>query len=522
MLVKIKGTALLGIEAITITIEVNVSMGQGYCIVGLPDNSVKESLHRTESAIKANGFHMPRTKVVVNLSPADLKKSGAAFDLPIAIGLLAASEQLTSQTLLQDYIIMGELGLDGLLYPIKGVLAMAIQAKAEGYKGLILPCQNAKEAMMVGGLEIFPFAHLLEVVEFLRDPSYQQAQNTVTTFQTKNNLVDNNPPTTPIPDFEDIKGQVHAKRALEIASAGGHNMIMIGPPGAGKTLLARSIVSILPPLSTMEALETTQIYSVSGKLNMHHELQSQRPFRHPHHTLSSIAMIGGGSNPQPGEISLAHNGVLFLDELPEFNRGVMEVLRQPMEEGVVCIARAKISISYPASFMLIASMNPCPCGYYNHPKKECTCSTTSIQKYLHKISGPLLDRIDLHIEVAPVSYEDLRDKQKAECSAIIALSVKKARAIQTERFKNSKGVYTNAQMSGKQLSQSCTISKDGEVLLKKAMEKFQLSARAFDRIIKVSRTIADLAGSDLIQINHISEAIQYRTLDRSSWGKFKA
>jgi len=346
-------------------------------------------------------------------------------------------------------------------------------------------------------------------------------QNTVIRFQTKNNVFNNNAPPTPIPDFEDIKGQVHAKRALEIASAGGHNMIMIGPPGAGKTLLARSIVSILPPLSKMEALETTQIYSVSGKLNMHHELQSQRPFRHPHHTLSAIAMIGGGSNPQPGEISLAHNGVLFLDELPEFNRGVMEVLRQPMEEGVVCIARAKMSISYPASFMLIASMNPCPCGYYNHPKKECTCSTTSIQKYLHKISGPLLDRIDLHIEVAPVSYEDLRDHQKAECSAIIALSVKKARAIQTERFKNCKGVYTNAQMNGKQLSQSCSISKEGEVLLKKAMEQFQLSARAFDRIIKVSRTIADLAASDLIQINHISEAIQYRTLDRSSWGKFK-
>ncbi len=521
MLVKIKGSALLGIEAITITIEVNVSMGQGYCIVGLPDNAVKESLHRTESAIKANGFHMPRTKVVVNLSPADLKKSGAAFDLPIAIGLLAASEQLVSPALLQDYIIMGELGLDGLLHPIKGVLAMAIQAKAEGYKGLILPYQNVKEAKMVSELAIYPFAHLLEVVEFLRDPFSIQESNRLQQYQTQNIVSNTIPPAKSIPDFEDIKGQVHAKRALEIASAGGHNMIMIGPPGAGKTLLARSIVSILPPLTKMEALETTQVYSVSGKLNANHELQSQRPFRHPHHTLSAVAMIGGGSNPQPGEISLAHNGVLFLDELPEFNRSVMEVLRQPMEEGVVCIARAKMSINYPASFMLIASMNPCPCGYYTHPKKECTCSTNSIQKYLHKISGPLLDRIDLHIEVAPISYENLRNDEKAASSASIAVSVKKARAIQTERFKDNRGIHTNAQMGGKQLAQSCIISKEGEVLLKRAMEKYQLSARAFDRILKVSRTIADLADSELIQITHISEAIQYRTLDRSSWGKFK-
>ncbi len=521
MLVKIKGSTLLGIDAITITIEVNVSMGQGYCIVGLPDNTVKESLHRTESAIKANGFHMPRTKVVVNLSPADLKKTGAAFDLPIAIGLLAASEQIVNPTILGDYMMMGELGLDGLLYPVKGVLAMAIQAKTEGFKGIILPHQNAKEAKMVDHLSVFTFAHLLEVVEFLKNPTIEMEGNPVPNLphyhEKESSLAIPLPP-----DFQDIKGQLYAKRALEIASAGGHNLIMIGPPGAGKTMLAQSIVSILPQLSKTEALETTRIYSITGKLNNAPQLLSQRPFRHPHHTLSNIAMIGGGSNPQPGEISLAHNGVLFLDELPEFNRGVMEVLRQPMEEGTVCIARAKMSISYPARFMLIASMNPCPCGYYNHPKKECMCSTTSIQKYLHKISGPLLDRIDLHIEVAPINYSELSEVKDSETSATLLMRVEKARAIQANRFKSAIGVYTNAQMSRKHLVQYCNISKEGADLLKKAMDQFQLSARGYDRIIKVSRTIADLADSDAINLNHISEAIQYRTLDRSNWGKFKA
>ena len=517
MLVKTKGSAIVGIDAVTITIEVNVSMGQGYCIVGLPDNAVKESLDRTESAIKSNGFHMPRTKLVINLSPADLKKSGAAFDLPIAIGILAASEQITQPSLIEKYVCMGELGLDGSLYPIKGILAMAMQAKEEGFAAMIIPKQNATEALMVEGIPVFAFSSLQEVVYFLNNP-YAEKQNKL---QQNNACITQTMQAETSPNFADIKGQSAAKRALEIASAGGHNLIMIGPPGAGKTLLSKSIVSILPPLNKNEALETSKIYSVSGKIPLDKQLISQRPFRQPHHTLSAIAMIGGGGHPQPGEISLAHNGVLFLDELPEFNKSVIEVLRQPMEAGTVSIARAKMTVNFPARFMLLAAMNPCPCGYYNHPQKPCHCSVTQIQKYLHKVSGPLLDRIDLHIEVTPVPYSELIRTENAENSIEIAKRVELARAIQIERFQNEPGIYTNAQMNEALLKKWGLVSPAAEKLLALAMEKFQFSARAYDRIRKLGRTIADLEANTTIKEEHISEAIQYRNLDRSTWGQFK-
>lgn len=516
MLVKIKGSALLGIQAILITVEINVSMGQGYSIVGLPDSSIKESLDRTESALKANGYHMPRTKILVNLSPADLKKTGAAFDLPIAIGLIAASEQLISHIPLHELLIMGELGLDGLLHPIKGALAMAQQAKLEGLTALILPIENVREASIINGISIYGFSQLKEVVHFLKF-----GKDIITPSAKIKSIELPKVKEQPLPKFEDIKGQAHCKRALTIASAGGHNLIMIGPPGAGKTMLAKSIVSILPPLNTKEAIETTQIYSVSNKVNMSSQLSYERPFRQPHHTISDIAMIGGGSYPQPGEISLAHNGVLFLDELPEFNRNVIEVLRQPMEEGIVHIARAKMNLVFPASFMLIAAMNPCPCGYYNHPLKDCTCSAPAIQKYIHKISGPLLDRIDLHIEVAPLSYQTLTDATQESLANNILEEVIKARKIQSERLMNEQLGLTNAQMNRAQLKQFCKIDKEASKLLEIAMEQFQLSVRSHDRIVKVARTIADLANSENIQKVHIGEAIQYRCLDRSSWGTLK-
>ena len=518
MLVKIKGSALLGIEAITITIEINVSMGQGYSIVGLPDSAIKESLDRTESAIKANGFHMPRTKVLVNLSPADLKKTGAAFDLPIAIGLIAASEQLDSFVPLNELLIMGELGLDGLLYPIKGVLAMVIKAKSEGLRAIILPIQNVQEASIIEGIPVFGFSQLSQVVHFLKQGNLSAAINDQAICDYDKAIIN-----TTLPKLEDIKGQAHCKRALEIASAGSHNLIMVGPPGAGKTMLAKSVVSILPPLNKAEALETTLIYSVTNKGINTTKLLHERPFRQPHHTISDIAMIGGGSYPQPGEISLAHNGVLFLDELPEFNRNVIEVLRQPMEEGLVHISRAKMSLCFPANFMLVASMNPCPCGFYNHPTKDCVCTATAIHKYLHKISGPLLDRIDLHVEVAPVAYSALIDNNNGAIfsSSSVAEKVLHARNVQGQRFVDEPYTFSNAQMSRSQLNRHCFINKEVGMLLQNAMEKFQLSVRAHDRIIKVARTIADLAASETIQADHISEAIQYRCLDRSSWGKLK-
>ena len=511
MLVKVFGAAVQGIDATIVTIEVNSSRGIKFFLVGLPDSAVKESHERIISALQVNGYKFPTRQIVVNMAPADIRKEGSSYDLPLAIGILASAEEVRTEKL-SDYLIIGELSLDGSLQPIKGALPIAISARAQGFKGFILPKQNAKEAAVVNNLHVYGVENIKEVIEFFNgerelEPTIVHTREEF--FQHQDNY--------PY-DFADVKGQESVKRALEVAAAGGHNLIMIGSPGSGKSMMAKRLPSILPPLSLAESLETTKIHSVAGKLNKNDSLIATRPFRSPHHTISQVAMVGGGSNPQPGEISLAHNGLLFLDELPEFNRSVLEVLRQPLEDRHISISRARYSLDYPASFMLVASMNPCPCGYYTHPTKPCVCNPGQVHRYLNRISGPLLDRIDIQIEIVPVPFEKMAEQKPGESSTVIRERVIKARKIQEERFANHPGIYCNAQMESKLLQEYAVPDTQGLQLLRNAMSRLNLSARAYDRILKVARTIADLEGASSIKPHHLAEAIGYRNLDRENWG----
>lgn len=512
MLVKSYAAAVQGISATIVTIEVNCTKGIQFFLVGLPDVAVRESHERIISALQVSGYKFPRNRIVINMAPADIRKEGSAYDLPLAIGILAAAEALDASRL-DQFLMMGELSLDGSLQPVKGVLPIAIKAREEGFKGFIVPKQNAREAAVVNDLEVYGASTIKEVIEFIAGKRDLEPTvvNTREEFYVRQLQFES--------DFSDVRGQENVKRAMEVAAAGGHNLILIGPPGSGKSMLAKRLPSILPPFTLQESLETTKIHSVAGKIGLETSLMTQRPFRSPHHTISNVAMVGGGAFPQPGEISLAHNGVLFLDELPEFNRSVLEVMRQPLEDRTITVSRARFSVDYPANFMLVASMNPCPCGYYNHPDRPCLCSPGAVQKYMNRVSGPLLDRIDIQIEVVPVPFEKISEQRPSESSEAIRERVMQARAIQEKRFAGCEGIYSNAQMTSKLLHEYAVPDAAGLSLLKVAMQRLNLSARAYDRILKVSRTIADLEASPSIEARHLAEAINYRNLDRETWGQ---